>query len=69
MDKIEAPGWAFSWATGQPYICAIVGWTRKAVIKEAEAMMGEPWRKIYRKGGRAIKVQITKAPTGGESGK
>jgi hypothetical protein len=69
MEKIEAPGWAFAWMRGKPYITSIIGWQRSTVIEDAEKIMGEPWKTIYRRGGRAIKVQITKAPTGGERGK
>ena len=57
--NVDAPGWAFMWSHGTPYVCAIFGWTRKAVIADTTKMMGETWPKIYRRGGRAIKVTVS----------
>lgn len=61
--KIEAPTWAFAWKNGNPYITSIIGWQRSTVIQDAEKIMGEPWKKIYRRGGRAIRVSIEPSHT------
>lgn len=55
---IEAPEWFFMWSSGEPYICAIVGWSRRAVIQEAEKSQGRSWKEIYRQGGRAIRCSV-----------
>lgn len=57
--------WAFAWSTGRtrPYICGITEWTRTELIKNVEKQMGEPWDKIYRRGGRAVKCQIVQKET------
>ena len=59
--KPDAPGWAFAWTTGKPYITSIIHWTKRQVIAEVEAAHREPWKKIYRQGGRAIRITIREA--------
>lgn len=53
------PYWAFAWSSGQPYITSILGFSRRHVMSVAETDMNMPWKRIYRQGGRAIKVVIT----------
>ena len=52
--------WAFAWATGKPvpYITGINDGTRRDLIFAVEKILGMPWSRIYRRGGRAIKVTI-----------
>ncbi len=56
--KLEAPEWFFAWMTGRPYITTICGWSRHNVINEAEKAVGDPWKKIYRNGGRAVRCKV-----------
>ena len=53
--------WAFVWMTGQPYITSYVSWRRAECRRDVEKMMGEPWRKVYRRGGRIIRVTVQPA--------
>lgn len=56
--SLEAPEWFFMWTSGYPYITAICGWTRRAVIEEATRSNGESWKKIYQRGGRAVRCIV-----------
>lgn len=57
--------WAFAWASGHPtpYITGINDGTRSDLIFAVERILGMPWHKIYRRGGRAIKVTISQRTT------
>lgn len=57
--ELESPEWCFMWATGRPYICTIVGLSRRAVIHAAEKSQGITWKKIYGRGGRVARCNIT----------
>ena len=50
-------GWGFYWQ-GNLEMTHLVAWRRKDLIREVEEFMGDPWRKIHRQGGRAIKITI-----------
>jgi hypothetical protein len=56
--KLDAPQWFFMWSTGKPYVTTICAWYRKDVISEIVAEVGEPWKKIYGRGGRAVKCEL-----------
>lgn len=55
---LDGPKWFFVWASGKPYVTTICSWTRKDCIQYVEEQMREPWRKIYRKGGRIVKCAL-----------
>lgn len=54
--------WAFAWvACPHPYITSQIHWSRRDVKFSIENLMGQPWRKTYRQGGRIIKVKVSPA--------
>ncbi|MBI1811151.1 MAG: hypothetical protein HY035_05315 [Nitrospirae bacterium] len=57
--KLEAPEWFFMWAKGQPYITMICGWNKKAVIWQCEKEHGITWKKIYDRGGRVVRCNVS----------
>lgn len=60
---MEYPQWFFMWTSGKPYITMICGWTKKDVMKQVERENGQSWRKIYERGGRIVKVEMSIAPS------
>ena len=50
-------GYAFAWQ-GR-FITSIVSYDRKSCEAEVVELRGMPWRKIYRQGGRIIRVVMT----------
>lgn len=63
MSYEPMKGWAFAWLNERgPYITSIFATTRSDLISDVEKFIGQPWRKTYRDGGRAVKVVIQEAP-------
>jgi hypothetical protein len=55
-DQLEC--WSFAWSNGQPrpYITRISAYTRQELIEKTSKEMDMSWKKIYKRGGRAIKT-------------
>lgn len=63
MSKpLQETMWAFAWKAGDPYITSIINWSKRGLIMECEKYQGIPWKKIYGRGGRAIKVIVKEQP-------
>ena len=58
MNYEPMHGWSFAWSGDRAHITSIVAWSRRECIRLVEEMMGVPWRKTYRQGGRIIKTEI-----------
>jgi len=61
MSKYESlKCWSFAWLSGKPTPCItrISAYCRSDLIAIAEKEMAMNWKKIYRRGGRAIKTVI-----------
>lgn len=58
---MDHPTYFFVWTKpkGQEYITRVCGWNKKSVMREAERNNDMAWKKIYRRGGRIVKVKMT----------
>ena len=63
MSKpLQETMWAFAWKGCSPYISTIIRRSRRGVIADCEKAVGLSWKKIYGRGGRAIKVTVKEQP-------